>query len=101
MMASGIQAIRSYQDSVYIDVTSQATERTSDVRSAMVSGSRRTSAPLGRPGTPTQGTTRESIQPITNSARYEITPTTTLAWVLVMNCANRVYKGAAQDPTET
>ena len=64
--ASGIQAMRSYQLSVYIEVTSQATDSTSEVRSAMVSGSCRRSAPRGRPGTAVQGTVRDSIQAMTN-----------------------------------
>ena len=65
--ASGTQAIRSYQLRVYIEVISHATDSTSAVRSAMVSGSFRRSAPLGRPGTAVHGTVRDSIQAITTS----------------------------------
>ena len=65
--ANGSQAIRSYQDSVYMAVTSQATESTSEVRSATVNGSRRGSAPRGSPGAAVQGTTFDSIQAITTS----------------------------------
>src|SRR5215211_5682237 len=60
--ASGIQASRSYQESVYIEVISHATDKTNAVRNAMVSGSRRRSASLSSPGAAVQGTTRESIQ---------------------------------------
>src|SRR5215203_5799785 len=56
--ASGIQARRSYQDNVYMDVISHATDSTNAVRRAMVSGSRRRSASLSRPGAGVQGTTR-------------------------------------------
>ena len=63
--ASGIQASRSYQESVYIEVISHATDSTSAVRRAMVSGSRCGSTSLSRPGAGVQGTTRESIQAIT------------------------------------
>ena len=63
--ASGIQAIRSYQESVYIDVISQATDSTSAVRKAIVSGSRRRSAPFVQPGRRGPGHDPDSIQPIT------------------------------------
>src|SRR3954452_5352410 len=82
---SGIHAIRSYQDSVYMEVTSQATERTSDVRTAMVIGSSCRSTPAGSPGTAVQGTTLDSIQAITTRPAYAMTPTTTLAQNESMN----------------
>ena len=62
--ASGIQASRSYQESVYMEVISHATDSTSAVRRAMVSGSRRGRHPC-QAGSGVHGTTRESIQPIT------------------------------------
>ena len=63
--ASGIQASRSYQARVYIEVVSQATDKINEVRRAMVIGSRRGSAPRGRPGAAVHGTTLDSIQAIT------------------------------------
>src|SRR5512133_3230515 len=60
--ASGIQASRSYQESVYIEVINQATDSTSAVRNAIVSGSRCKSASFASPGAAVHGTTRESIQ---------------------------------------
>ena len=77
--ASGIQAIRSYQDSVYIEVTSQATDRTSEVRTAMVSGSRRGR----RPRQPRSGGPRDHLGQHPgdhDQPAYAITPTMILAW---------------------
>jgi hypothetical protein len=59
--ASGDQASRSYQESVYMEVINHATDSTNAVRSPMVRGSRRRSASLASPGAAVHGTTRDSI----------------------------------------
>jgi hypothetical protein len=52
---------------VYIEVINHATDSTRAVRRAIVSGSRRRSAPLANPGAAVHGTVRDSIHTMTSS----------------------------------
>src|SRR5699024_7486578 len=98
---SGTKAMKSYQDRVYIELTSHATDSTRAVRTATVISSWCGSTPSAMPGTDRQGSSRHSRIASTPIIEYDTTPVTirVVGQSPTSHTTNN-ENGCAQDPPE-